>query len=61
MTLTEHVLRGAMLEARDPNRLRVGLPWFRSVPFSALVGLELIVDGRPFAAGDVIHLRPTGG
>jgi hypothetical protein len=48
MTLTEHALRGAALETGWPeNRLPVGLPWFRSMPFSSITGLGLLVDGEP--------------
>lgn len=47
MTLTEHVLRGAVLEAGATNSLRIGLPWFRSMPFSSITGLELRVADQP--------------
>jgi hypothetical protein len=49
MTLTEHALQGAVLETGSTNRLCVGLPWFRSMPFSAILGLELSVAGEPVA------------
>ncbi len=61
MTLTEHVLRGAALESGATNRLAVGLPWFRSMPFSSITGLELQVQDEP--AQDVrleVEDRPTG-
>lgn len=47
MTLTEHALRGATIETGVVNRLRVGLPWYRSMPLSTLVEIELLLDGRP--------------
>ena len=47
MTLTGHVLRGTVLESGATNRLAVGLPWFRSMPFSSITGLELQVQGEP--------------
>lgn len=47
MTLTEHALRGATIRAGAPNRLSVGLPWYRSLPCSAVLGIELEVDGVP--------------
>ena len=53
MTLTEHALTGAVLRVGRPdglpNRLPVGLPWYRSMPFSSLVGLELLLDGLAVA------------
>jgi hypothetical protein len=45
VTLVEHALRGAVLEAGSRNRLRVGLPWYRSMPFSSIVGIDVEVDG----------------
>jgi hypothetical protein len=47
MTLTEHALRGTAVGAGPPNRMRVGLPWYRSMPFSAVLGIELTVDDEP--------------
>lgn len=46
MTLTEHALRGAVLRPGSPNRLPVGLPWYRSLPLSAVLDVELLLDGR---------------
>ncbi|MDH2444864.1 hypothetical protein QDR37_12985 [Amnibacterium sp. CER49] len=45
MTLTEHALRGAVLRAGSVNRLPVGLPWYRSLPLSAVRDVELLLDG----------------
>ncbi|MGN6445228.1 hypothetical protein [Amnibacterium sp.] len=46
MTLAEHALRGAVLSVGPWCRLAVGLPWFRSMPLSAVVSVALLVDGR---------------
>jgi hypothetical protein len=54
MTLTEHALRGAVLTAGAPCRIAVGLPWYRSMPLSAILGIELTIDGD--AVPD-LHLR----
>ena len=58
MTLTEHALRGAVLRPGAPNRLRVGLPWYRSLPLSAVLGLELRLDGEPVTG---LRLRLPSG
>jgi hypothetical protein len=52
VTLTEHALRGAVVRAGAVNRLSVGLPWYRSLPLSAVLGIELRLDDEP-----VIGLR----
>ncbi len=54
MTLTEHALRGAVLAAGETCRLAVGLPWYRSMPVSAVLGIDLTIDGE--AVPD-LHLR----
>jgi len=46
VTLVEHALRGAVLEPDRPCRLRIGLPWYRSLPLSAILGIDLTLDGR---------------
>lgn len=46
MTLVEHALRGAVLTVGPPCRLLVGLPWYRSMPLSAVVGVDLTIDGE---------------
>lgn len=46
MTLVEHALRGAVLRAGPPCRLPVGLPWYRSMPLSAVLGVDLTIDGE---------------
>lgn len=47
MTLTEHAIRGTVLRAGATNRMSVGLPWYRSMPLSAVLGIELTVDDEP--------------
>ncbi|HET6824819.1 MAG TPA: hypothetical protein VFH64_02745 [Amnibacterium sp.] len=46
MTLVEHALRGAVLTAGASCRLPVGLPWYRSMPVSAVLGIDLTIDGE---------------
>lgn len=46
MTLTEHAFRGSAIAVGPPNRLAVGLPWFRSTPLSAVIDAELRIDRR---------------
>jgi hypothetical protein len=57
VTLTEHALRGAALRAGAVNRLPVGLPWYRSLPLTAVLEIGLRVDGEP--VGD-LRLRLGG-
>jgi hypothetical protein len=47
MTLTEHALQRAVIERGATNRLAVGLPWFRSMPYSSITAIELHVDDEP--------------
>jgi hypothetical protein len=54
MTLAEHALRGAVLTAGSPCRLAVGLPWYRSMPLSAVLGIDLTIDGEVVPD---LHLR----
>jgi hypothetical protein len=54
MTLAEHALRGAVLTVGSPCRLAVGLPWYRSMPLSAVLGIDLTIDGEVVPD---LHLR----
>lgn len=47
MTLTEHALKGSVLMTVTEHRMRVGLPWYRAMPYSSIVQLSLTVDGVP--------------
>ena len=47
MTLTEHALIGSVLTTGADHRMLVGLPWYRSMPYSSVVRLSLTVDGVP--------------
>jgi len=58
MTLAEHALRGAVLTAGSPCRLAVGLPWYRSMPLSAVLGIDLTIDGEVVPD---LHLRLESG
>ena len=47
VTLTEHALKGSVLMTGTEHRMRVGLPWYRAMPYSSIVQLSLTVDGVP--------------
>jgi hypothetical protein len=49
MTLTEHALRGSVLVSGREHRLEIGLPWYRSMPFSSIVEIDVRVDDTPVA------------
>lgn len=57
MTLTEHAIRGSVLVSGAHHRLEIGLPWYRSMPFSSVVAIEVRVDGAPAAR---VHLGVAG-
>lgn len=51
MTLTDHVLHGSTMTVdRTGGQVDIGLPWYRSLPFSAITGIEVTVDGETFDA-----------
>lgn len=50
MTMAEGVLRDGCAVVEDGRLVvRVGLPWYRSLPLSCLESVDVRVDGRPVA------------
>jgi hypothetical protein len=43
----------ALTATRDGFKLRLGLPWIRSMPLSSIAGLSIEVDGVPVPPGEL--------
>src|SRR5918912_566747 len=60
MTLTDHVLsRSALTVEGDRSWLDIGLPWYRSLPLSAITDLRLQIGDESFESGD-LYLEVDG-
>ena len=61
MALTDQVLHPESLTSdATATYLTMGLPWFRSLPWGAVAGLSIHIDGAEFGPAQ-LHVQPEWG